>query len=125
MLLAEAQGIAHGNLSNISLRVPNPDKPTFAWVTFLVRRVRTQHPNDGEIQPACFFDMHLFPPQNFDRTSFGILPLKMPIRIAIGVWIAHLQAISIFAWCPTFSRRGMSRPIKTPFAFDAAQDIHA
>src|SRR5450755_661346 len=56
VFLSTAQRVAQRHLRQISLLVANPDKPADPWVALLVAGMRTHHSNDGQIQPASFFD---------------------------------------------------------------------
>src|SRR6266516_4794109 len=125
MLLPEAQSVSQSNLSQIGLWVADPDKPTDAWVTLLVGRMRPHHAQNSDWQPASLFDMHVLPPAHLHWTIVVIGALPHAIWLPMRRRILWLQLGSIFAWSPFLARWGWGHPVEAAIANDPAQHSNA
>src|SRR5258708_13590380 len=121
MVLAKGADVSQGDGGQIHRGIANPDKPADARIAFGVAGMRAHDSQDRQFQPARLLDMDLLPPTDSHWTTFGILALPRPIRIAMTALIIWLQFGAVFAGRAAFAALGRRRAVETAVAFEADQ----
>src|SRR5262249_26210009 len=121
MFLAKAVDVCQSHLSEIGLRIADPDKPTGAWITFCLTRCRSHDADHRQVQPGRIFEVHLLPKAPLDGTARLVLPAPLSCWIRVCCLLGWLQLFAPFARRTAFACWGWGRAVKTAIAFESDQ----
>src|SRR5437764_6792878 len=123
MLVRVAPSIAQGHLGDTGLWRAVPQKPTLPRVAGTIAGLMPQYTDDRHLDVSCLRQMQPVPPSDLNEMPLGIGALPTARGLPIGVGVATLKALPIFARRSAFAGRSRGRAIQHALALEAQQFV--